>query len=96
MICHNCRKQVEIAEKTSLAVRRECPHCLSYLHCCLNCRFYEQGKSNKCAEPQAEWVADKAQANFCDYFETADDSVSVQDSARDEALKKFNSLFKSE
>lgn len=46
-----------------------CPACQKATHTCRNCRFYRPGVSNDCAEPIAEYVADKTRANFCDYFE---------------------------
>ncbi len=53
----------------------ECPRCGQDLHCCRGCRFYDPGVSNQCSEPQADWVADKERANFCDFFSFADDAA---------------------
>ncbi|MEN8176750.1 MAG: hypothetical protein ABFS23_13375, partial [Pseudomonadota bacterium] len=46
-----------------------CPACGRATHVCRNCRFYSPGRSNDCAEPVAEYVADKERPNFCDYFQ---------------------------
>ena len=45
-----------------------CEGCGSYLHCCLNCRFYDEHAHNHCAEPQAEYVSDPNGMNRCEYF----------------------------
>lgn len=50
----------------------ECPHCSQDLHCCRACRFYDPAVSNQCREPQADYVADKERANFCDLFAFAE------------------------
>ena len=63
--CHKC-KNIIIAE--SVFFKDECPHCRSDLHVCLNCVFYDEGKANKCREPQADYVKDRERANFCEYF----------------------------
>jgi hypothetical protein len=51
--------------------RDACPRCGEDLHSCRNCRFHDRQASDECREPQAERVADKARANFCDYFSPA-------------------------
>ena len=92
MQCYKCQTDIELTGKPS---RNEtCPKCSSYLHCCLNCRFYDPAAHNKCREPQAEWVKDKEMANFCDYFEAASEITSEKASKKDKALKKLDDLFK--
>jgi hypothetical protein len=72
-----------------------CPQCASYLHCCLNCRFYDEKAHHQCREPQAEFVQDKAMGNFCDYFEAAAAQTQNLSAARAaEARKKLEALFK--
>jgi hypothetical protein len=46
-----------------------CLGCGKATRCCRNCRFFQRGRPNDCIEPMAEAVADKARANFCDFFE---------------------------
>ncbi|MBI3428336.1 MAG: hypothetical protein HY011_35900 [Acidobacteria bacterium] len=95
MVCHNCGREIKLVGK---AMRSdECPHCKADVHCCKNCRFFDPGKSNQCAEPQADYVRDKVKANFCDYFQannrlplTKRASEPVQ---RDDARKNFDKLF---
>lgn len=92
MQCYKCHTKITIEKQP----RRSdtCPNCKAYLHCCLNCRFYDPLAHNKCREPQAEWVRDKEMANFCEFFEAATEAKLKESSRRDEALKKLNKLFK--
>ncbi len=88
--CAFCGAEVEILDR--VLRKQTCPQCGEDLHCCLQCRFYEEGRQNDCREPRAERVLDKDRANYCDYFEfhgvyEAIDSV-------DDAKKKLNDLFK--
>jgi hypothetical protein len=69
-VCHACREPVAIEKKLSRT--SVCPNCRSDLHACKNCRFFDRAVHNQCRETQAEWVADKEKANFCDYFVFAD------------------------
>jgi hypothetical protein len=70
LYCHSCKKTVETGGRVGRT--DTCPHCDADLHCCLNCRFYDDGSHNKCREPQAERVVDKESSNFCDCFSFAD------------------------
>ena len=79
-----------------MGTRDTCPQCDADLHCCRNCRFYDPGKHNQCAEPQAEWVRDKEASNYCDYF--SPNPVLLARGRRpasqaDDAKRKFDSLF---
>jgi hypothetical protein len=67
--CHSCGATVPLEFGEKVSRREECPGCDADLHCCRNCRFFDPGRNNQCAEPQSERVVDKAQSNFCDYFE---------------------------
>ena len=72
-----------------------CPHCLSDVHCCLNCTFYDKTAHNQCKEPQAEWVPHKDKANFCDFFtlrQAQDPANRAQEAA--EARQQLDKLFK--
>jgi hypothetical protein len=92
MQCYNC--QLELALTKTPARAETCPKCASYLHCCLNCRFYDVNAHNQCREPQAEWVKDKEMANFCDFFEAATKTASKESARKEEARKKLDDLFK--
>lgn len=70
-LCHHCGSEWTGDPKVGRG--DTCRKCGSSLHVCLNCRFHDATKHNQCAEPAAEWVRDKAKANFCIYFEFAKD-----------------------
>ena len=89
--CYHCGNKIEV--KNKIGRQAMCPKCDRYLHCCLNCRFYDPAAYHQCRETQAEWVSDKQGANFCDYFEPSE-RKSVSDSMAEEARKKLDQLFK--
>lgn len=91
MICHQCGKETPIAGKPGRSDL--CPGCGSALKCCLNCRFYDEKAHHQCREPQAEWVSDKAAANFCDEFLPSDRPTKTTDNRADEARRKLDALF---
>lgn len=94
--CHRCGAQRRLQPGEKLPRREECGGCGADLHCCKGCRFFDPGRNNQCAEPQAELVTDKEAANFCDYFEprTVVNLVNRTSAGPDEARKKFGNLFK--
>ena len=55
-------------EPGTLGFSAICEGCQSYLHCCMNCRFYDE-YAETCAEPQAEFVSDRNGMNHCEYFQ---------------------------
>ena len=67
--CHSCGAAVPIEFGEKVSRRDECRTCGADLHSCRNCRFFDPGRNNECAEPQADRVVEKTQANFCEYFE---------------------------
>lgn len=67
-LCHRCGKEWG-SDKREPGVKETCPGCNAYLHCCLNCRFYDKSKPNQCQVPNTEAVSDRAGCNFCDEFE---------------------------
>lgn len=93
MICHQCETEIDLGHIPSRL--DTCPHCHAYLHCCLNCRFYDPAMANSCQEPQAEFVSDKAAANFCEFFQPARGKTARRrrEPSRD-ARKAFDDLFK--
>lgn len=97
MSCHNCGEPVSLVPGQNIRRQDTCSRCDADLHCCRNCRFFDPGKHNQCAETQAEWVSDKERANFCDYFEARTSVDLRQRSGRaggDDARKQFEALFK--
>lgn len=67
LVCHSCGQEAKFGG--GVGVRDRCPHCDEYMHCCLNCNFYDPHMSNACREPSADWVPDKTKQNFCEFFE---------------------------
>jgi rRNA maturation protein Nop10 len=89
-ICSFCGNKIEILDKVNR--RDTCPACGRDLHCCWQCRFYDESSYNACREPQAERVLDKEKANFCDYFEYAG-KVPLT-GKKQEHISKLEGLFK--
>jgi hypothetical protein len=91
--CFSCGREVKVQGKSG---REEiCPYCRSDLHCCLNCSLYDEYAQNKCREPVAEWVSDRAKSNFCEYFSFKESTSGGRGRReRDEALAKLEALFK--
>ena len=91
--CHACDTPW-VSEKKQPAVKETCEKCDAYLHCCLNCRFYDPAKHNECAIPNTDWVGDKRAACFCDEFEFVDRATQVgSDPERDRARSQLDRLF---
>jgi hypothetical protein len=97
MVCHSCSREIKLIG----AVQRkdECPHCRADVRCCKNCRFFDPGRSNQCAEPQADYVREKDRANFCDFFQPNNRVALINKSSnapsqQDSVKKAFDDLFK--
>jgi hypothetical protein len=51
--------------------------------------------ANSCQEPQAEYVNEKAAANFCEFFQPGTKvAASGREAARQDAKKALDALFK--
>ena len=70
--CWHCGAATEVKERVEF--RQVCGKCDRPVHVCRNCRFYDPSYHNQCRETQAELVADKERANFCEYFAPPDAS----------------------
>jgi hypothetical protein len=93
--CWKCGTAISLDSGSKVGKRETCPKCDADLHSCRNCQFYDLGKHNQCAEPQAEWVRDKEAANYCDYFSPNTGLGAVRPSSPSQDVKKkFDSLFK--
>jgi hypothetical protein len=93
VICHFCKSQLNITAN----IGREdfCHHCRSDLHCCLNCRFYNEYAHNKCLEPKSEYISYREKANFCEYFLFKDfNGEQIKDKEVEEAKRRLEELFK--
>jgi len=91
VVCHACGHGSNF--EASLGRQDLCPECRAYLHCCMNCRFYDPSAYNECRETMAERVVEKETANFCDYFEAGESGNSGQDE-REAAKQALAGLFK--
>lgn len=94
MICYHCGMEIKI--QGFISRTDECPKCASDVHCCRNCSNYDTGAHNRCREPQAEWVADREKANFCDFFmaNLMKADALRKPAAADDARRAFQDLFK--
>ena len=68
--CYQCGTEWR-KEKRPLP-RDVCERCSAYIHCCLNCKFYDEHAHNHCKIPATEWVGNAEKSNFCDDFTFAD------------------------
>ena len=92
--CHKCGAEWA-SEKKQPSVKEICPECSAFLHCCLNCRFYDPTVHNSCQIGTTEWVGDKAGQNFCDEFVFADTDAQGQsdaDAEKDRARQAVQQL----
>lgn len=91
--CQVCGQDIEVGPRVGR--RDDCPRCGADLHACRQCRFYEPGAHNDCRETEAELVADKKRANFCDFFQPASSTLDPkQGLSKDEAGKMWDEFFK--
>jgi hypothetical protein len=90
MLCFGCGSRAEIDGRV---MRGDvCAKCGRPLHCCRNCALYDPARHNKCEEPQAEWVADREAANFCEFF-TPSAAAPAGGDRSTEARRKLDELF---
>lgn len=91
--CHACGQENITQDKV---YRQEtCPQCGRYLHCCKNCKFYDERAYQQCKEPMVDFVNDKEMANFCGYFKPSEEKHDDTAQKRAEAArKKLEELFK--
>lgn len=97
-LCVFCKNKIELSYKPGR--NEECPHCKRAVHCCLQCKFYDKTAHHECREPQAEYVREKDQPNYCDYFVfepqggTVTDGTAGAAGSLDAARAKLDALFK--
>ncbi len=70
--CHNCGREWTSEAALQPGVKETCEGCSAYLHCCLNCRYYDTTKACDCYIPNIDPVSDKEKFNFCDDFSLRD------------------------
>lgn len=95
MQCHRCGREWVTAKRVKLpGVKETCEECSAYLHCCLNCRFYDTTRNNECQSPTGDWTPDKEGANFCDDFQFRDaDAESAEDTEQGRSRTALDDLF---
>jgi hypothetical protein len=95
MRCHRCGREWTTEKRVKLpGVKETCEECSAYLHCCLNCRFYDPAYNNECQSPTGDWTPDKEGANFCDDFQFCDaEAESAEDTQQNQARTALDDLF---
>jgi len=88
--CHKCGE--ELTFETKIGRRDMCPNCHAYLHCCMNCEFWDLSVHNQCTENRAEFIRDREEGNFCLYF-TFKDAEDVDGGEAAQAKAKLEALF---
>lgn len=89
--CVFCQKDVEVVDR--VGVRDDCPHCEMPLHCCFQCKFYDQSSFHECKERVQYRVEHKDKGNYCDLFAFGREATEkVADKA--DVKAKLNALFK--
>lgn len=93
LLCWKCGSSLA---DLSLPFRRteECRACRAEIHVCRMCRFYDTRKAKSCAEPVADEVGDKERANFCGYFEPAEDRFKPKAAVTDMGKDALEALFR--
>ena len=80
----------------SPARTESCHQCNSDLRICLNCVHFDKGVAHQCRERRADPVAEKTNANFCEYFDYIKrewKGAAAADAAEDKAREKLKKLF---
>ena len=92
LTCFSCGTSNEISDRVGR--QDSCLKCLSDLHVCKNCAFYDFSAYNECREVSADRVTEKETGNFCDFFKPGQGSYKKDNSA--DLLAKAEALFKKE
>ncbi|MEW6055377.1 MAG: hypothetical protein AB1540_02085 [Bdellovibrionota bacterium] len=90
--CHKCNQELRL--ETDFGRQDTCPGCGRATRCCLNCLHYDPSRYNECSEPVADRVVDKEKSTFCDYFKPSNKQKTGGLSAKEQALKAAEALFK--
>ena len=65
--CHKCGWEWTLSGQPGR--NDSCHQCGADLKVCLNCVSYDARSAHQCRDRRADPVAEKHQANFCEYFE---------------------------
>jgi hypothetical protein len=78
--CYGCGAPLHI--DGPVGRRTTCPECDADLHCCMNCRHYDESAAHECREPHAEHIVDKVASNACDLYQLGDGASRRRGSSR--------------
>jgi hypothetical protein len=67
--CHRCGWEWTLPGQPGRG--DSCNRCNADLRVCLNCASYDPRVAQQCRDRRAEWVPEKENGNFCEYFEMA-------------------------
>lgn len=91
--CYKCSTKNTFDKNIKVHRSDSCEKCLTDLHVCKMCKFYDISSYNECKESSADRITDKEKANFCDYFMlnlSLDESQNIQS----DLMANANALFK--
>lgn len=67
--CHKCGWEWTLAGQPGRS--ESCHRCNADLRVCLNCSSYDPRVAHQCRDRRADPVQEKAEGNFCEYFDFA-------------------------
>lgn len=67
--CHKCGEEWTRREQPGF--KGTCPRCESYLHVCVNCKFYNPS-ADRCSSVTAECTGDRRGVTYCEEFQFRD------------------------
>ncbi len=88
--CQACGHELTLEVKVARLDR--CDNCDADLHCCKNCRFYDEG-GDRCREDIRNFERYRDRANFCQSFTFRNTESSRADEIQD-ARSRLAALFK--
>jgi hypothetical protein len=89
--CYGCGAALRI--DGPVGRRMPCPECDADLHCCMNCRHYDESAAHQCREPQVDHVVEKEASNPCDLFQLGDGASRRRHGAKAAARNALGALF---
>ena len=91
--CFRCGESLH-ALSLPLSRRDLCPNCSAELHVCRMCIHFDRAAPRQCREDDAEDVAEKERANFCDWFTASENAFDPsRKSEADAAAEALHALF---
>lgn len=91
--CYRCGASLA---SLSLPLSRQdaCPSCSVYLHVCKMCVSFDPNVAEQCREDDAEAVSEKERANFCEWFQPAENSYDAKRAALEQQSRdQLEALF---